>query len=138
MASSRVSASRHLLHRILQLCLLRVTIEAYEPSISLYRTISAWIDSAQASTSAFWDDHLSPAPDLIQSKICFVAIKEVFQPLGFQPKDGSCERISIGMLWVTKIFLGGCLLRYLCLLPLWEALRKEGAEFWRALLSDGA
>lgn len=141
MANSRIAVVHGLWNCLLPLYIARGLIEAYQPFIFLLctvtNTVTTWSALVETLVVAFWYDHLFEAPIFFQSKACSIAKEEIFQPLGFQPKDGFCRRFSGSMMWVTGVLLGGCLLRYLWLLTMWSRLRKESGEFWHALFNDG-
>lgn len=137
MASLRVTFVHGLFRCLLPLYITRAIIEAYKPTIYLLGIVTTRIAMVKTFAGAVWYNHLSQAPEFVHNQVCSVAKEEIFQPLGFQPKDGFCQRFSVSVMWVTAILFGGYSLRYLWLLPLWSVIRTEGGEFWHALLSDG-
>lgn len=128
---------RGLLYHILPLYIARAVIDAIEPLGRYRRTVATWASWVETHITAFRDDYVTSAPEFAESSICNFVTYNIIQPLEFQPKANFCRRLSQCIFWSSMLFLAGCLLRFIWLLPLWSTIRRESQEFWHALFSIG-
>lgn len=123
-----------LFQHILPLYIARALIELHQPMLDLYQSAPIWIAAIRMSLSVAWYDHVPEGKALVTNQFCYVMIKEVLKPLGLQPKDGCCGRLTQSIPWVIGILTCGCLGRYLRLSSVYYNVKREILEFWNALI----